>query len=540
VGDGGSAQGGGTSGDPTTCSDAAASHSYIGCDYWPTVTANNVWSIFDFAVAVANAGTESAAITVTGPASTNVTASVAPGQLTTIYLPWVKPLKGSDTDSCGTATPLSGSVFAHGAAYHLVSTVPVTVYQFNALEFQGKGGPAGKSWDSCPGNQACSDPTSPSYGQKTGCFSFTNDASLLLPSTAMTGNYRITGHAGWGTASLGSVAAITATADGTTVNVKVSGTGQVVAGGGIAAAGPGATVTLAMNAGDVAELVGGSADSSDLSGSLVQATDSKGKSTPVQVITAMPCLDVPDNAMACDHVEEANFPAETLGTDYVVVQPPAPDGHAVGHEVRIVGNFDSTHLTYVPSAPPGCPTTINAGQVVDCGSPLGSVCEDPSTGQFDADCGSGNIVSADFEIKGDQAFAVSTFTEGASLVDPHTQPPNQEGDPDQSMAVAVAQFRTKYVFLAPTDYTSSFATIIAPSGTTLTLDGAKVTAAPAAVGSSGFGVVRVKLGAGQNGAHVLEASSPVGLEVTGYGSYTSYTYPGGLDLKVIAPPPPAN
>jgi hypothetical protein len=29
----------------------------------------------------------------------------------------------------------------------------------------------------------------------------------------------------------------------------------------------------------------------------------------------------------------------------------------------------------------------------------------------------------------------------------------------------------------------------------------------------------------------------VGLEVMGYGSYTSYTYPGGLDLKYISPPP---
>ena len=51
---------------------------------------------------------------------------------------------------------------------------------------------------------------------------------------------------------------------------------------------------------------------------------------------------------------------------------------------------------------------------------------------------------------------------------------------------------------------------------------------------------RIQLGAGNSGAHVLVASNPVGLQVMGYGSYTSYTYPGGLDLKYIAPPPPAN
>ena len=36
--------------------------SYIGCDYWPTVTTNPVWSIFDFTVVVAN--TQSVAATV--------------------------------------------------------------------------------------------------------------------------------------------------------------------------------------------------------------------------------------------------------------------------------------------------------------------------------------------------------------------------------------------------------------------------------------------------------------------------------------------
>src|ERR1700722_15135621 len=46
--------------DPTSCAEAAASKSYVGCDYWPTVLPNNVWSIFDYAVVVANAGTATA------------------------------------------------------------------------------------------------------------------------------------------------------------------------------------------------------------------------------------------------------------------------------------------------------------------------------------------------------------------------------------------------------------------------------------------------------------------------------------------------
>ena len=59
----------------------------------------------------------------------------------------------------------------------------------------------------------------------------------------------------------------------------------------------------------------------------------------------------------------------------------------------------------------------------------------------------------------------------------------------------------------------------------------------ATVIGDGYGVTRYGLDANA-GAHVLLASAPVGLQVMGYGQYTSYQYPGGLNLKQIAPPPP--
>ncbi len=528
-----------TTGDPTTCAEAAQAHTYVGCDYWPTVVANQVWSIFDFAVVVANAGTSMATITVDGIAGTT---TVMPGQLAKIYLPWVPELKGPDQDNCSAVDmPLSASVMAPGKAYHLTSTVPVTVYQFNALEYEGQGGPPGKSWNACPGNTPCSDPLNPNFGATAGCFSFTNDASLLLPSTAMTGNYRVVGHEGWTledttvqppeTESVEPYMAITGTQNGTTVNVKVSSTGQIAAGNmGIAATGAGGTLTFTLNAGDVAELV--SAGGSDLSGSIVQA------SAPVQVITGIPCALIPPLASACDHMEETVFPAETLGKDYVVTRPAGPLGNVVAHQVRIFGNVDGTHLTYNPAAPPDCPTTINAGQVVECGTP-------PCPGTFNValaaqvalgmECGTTN---ADFEITGDQPFAVATFTLAASVVDPNPPPPSlAEGDPAQSMVPAIEQFRIKYVFLAPDDYTVSYVDIVAKPGTTILLDGANVTAPFQAIGTSAYGVYRQKLGPGQAGAHVLTSSLPVGIQVVGYGAFTSYMYPGGLNLNLIAPPP---
>jgi IgGFc binding protein len=514
-----------TLGDPRTCDEAAQAHTYVGCDYWPTVLANNVWSIFDFAVVVANAGVDPADVTITGPSNTNATATVPPGQLAKIYLPWVPALKGPDSDNCGAAMPFATSTLATKAAFHLVASVPVIVYQFNALEYQGKGGPAGKNWSACPGNTVCSDPT---VLMAIGCFSFSNDASLLLPSTAMTGNYRVAGHEGIvliDTASnrmspIGGTVTVTGTRDGTTVNIKVSSTGVVAAGGGIAATNPGGMLTFALNAGDVAELaVPGAAD---LSGSVVQA------SAPVQVITGHPCIQIPPTQPACDHIEESVFPAETMGKDYLVVRPAGPNGTPVAHQIRIYGNVNGTNLTYNPSVPAGCPTTVNAGQVVECGTPA---C--PTAFAVPATMANCGITSQDFEVKGDQPFEVGTFTLGAFAVDPN----KTQGDPAESFATAVEQFRSKYVFLAPDDYTVSYVDVVAKAGTTMTLDNVSVAAAPQAIGTSLYVVYRLKLGSGQAGAHVLVASQPVGIQVVGYGSYTSYMYPGGLDLARIAPPP---
>ena len=115
--EGGDSGAGGAVRDPATCEEALAAKSYVGCDYWPTVTANLVQDVFDFAVAVANVGTADANITVTGPNGVSRTARVAGGSLEKIYLPWVPELKG------GSPIPMMASVLQKGGAYHLVSSI---------------------------------------------------------------------------------------------------------------------------------------------------------------------------------------------------------------------------------------------------------------------------------------------------------------------------------------------------------------------------------------------------------------------------------
>ena len=484
------------SGDPKTCQQAAQFKTYIGCDFWPTVVGNVVWSVFDYAVVVAHAGDDPATVNVEQNGMMLQTATVAPNSLATIYLPWVPELKGPDANSCGVPTPFAGSVRKDQGAYHLTSTVPVTVYQFNALEYQAEGGPPGKDWSSCP-----------AAGCLATCLSYSNDASLLLPSTAMTGNYRVTSQPGWAVNNMGAYFAVTGTQDGTHVTLYISGTGAVMAGGGIPATSASGVVHFDLDAGDVVEVI--SDATHDLSGTLVNAT------APVQVVAGMPCVDIPSTQGACDHVEETVMPAETLGKHYFVPVPTAPRMTTHGHAVRIYGNVDNTTLAY-PSGvrPASAPSTINAGEVAELG-----------------------IINDAFEITGDHEFSIGTFLLGASVVDPMTTPTMQLGDPSQSQAIPVEQYRKKYVFLAPVDYVENYIDVIQPMGAMLTLDGAPAATTLTAIGS-GFGVARMQLGAGNGGAHVLESDQYVGLQVIGYGLQTSYQYPGGLNLDVIAPPPP--
>jgi hypothetical protein len=510
--------GGGDDNNPTTCDQAAKSQTYIGCDFWPTVTYNPVYHEFGFAVVVANGGAVEADVKVERKGAMVTTAKVPPGGLATVMLPWVMELKGEEftrTDAT-TGARKKESELVPGGAYHMTSSVPVTAWQFSPLDYQQ---PAAN----CPGLPA---------GTVT-CLSVSNDASLLLPSTAMTGNYRLAGRSarleGGGidyTSSQGGFA-ITATKNDTKVDIQLSadrktepgagakiGPAVLAAGAGVTAAMPGQTVSYTLQAGDVLQLVGQWAafepePHGDLSGSLLNA------SAPVQVIAFNPLLSgVPAATDGNpDHIEETVLPAEVIGKSYVVAAPTGPDKRVPGHMVRFFGNFDGTTLTYPAGMPAGAPTTLKAGEVVEIG---------PLTEPFVVD-------------GGEKSFSVVSIMLGGTKQDPDMG--LKRGDPSITTQVTPEQFRKQYTFLAPTTYLQNYADIVIPTGATVTLDGQPLTGTPEPIGTSKWSLVREPLSAGQNGAHRLEANEKVGLQVLGFGSATSYSYPGGLDLKPISDAP---
>ena len=83
---------------PATCAEAAAERSNAGCDFWPTITRNPVWSVFDFAIVVANGNAQETKIRLQRGTTVVAEGVVPANNVGTFPLPWVKALKVLQTN----------------------------------------------------------------------------------------------------------------------------------------------------------------------------------------------------------------------------------------------------------------------------------------------------------------------------------------------------------------------------------------------------------------------------------------------------------
>jgi hypothetical protein len=450
------------------CAPKSLGTSYIGCEYYPTVTAQATLNMFDFAVAVANTAASDAVVTIEGGAlTTPITVTVPSRRVAVQTLPWHIPLKlcnANTQDECIINASVQPAALAVKGAYHLRSSVPVTVYQFSPLQYT-----------------------------KNGTFSYTNDASLLLPTNVWRTKYYAAAFQHTSTTNP-SMLAVTATKDNTKVNLTAAASTN--AGQGAPAFTLGVAQSVMLNAGDVIEIA---SFTGDLTGSLIDADK------PVQLISGHFCAFVPDGVPACDHLEESMFPVDTLGTNYVINAPAVTSIPAGKVElIRVIATSPNTNLTYDPPQA-GAPATI------------------PQAGGFIEIANN----AASFLIKADQKVLVAQYMEGQEAG-------GGTGDPAMTLAVPVEQFRTEYLFHSPTNYESNYVDVTAPVGATIMLDGAPLNFTP--IGTSGYAISRVTaLPAGPNndGNHSIQGNMAFGITVYGYGQYTSYWYPGGLNLNTI-------
>lgn len=487
----------------SACEVAASSHDYIGCDYWPTTTVNGQLNpYFDFAVAVANPLTVGDVVT-NAPANITITIgtmvvaqkSVAPGAVETIILPWVPEVSQNEKQEQSVDVP--------EGAYHLVSDLPVTVYQFNPLQFEK------------PQTPDCMDQI-PMGGV---CHSYTNDASILLPTTALKTDYMVMARGTFAvTPFLGSATpipgffAVVATQDGTQVNVTYSA--YTEAGTNVPAQTPGSMASYMLDAGEVLEVVSKRATkpcvtmSSDQSGSYCDLgptydlTGTKISATkPIAVFGGHSCAFVPYNKWACDHVEEQMFPLDTWGQKIVVAQTePQTGGEA--NVWRVLSGTDANQITFDPPSVHGA-VTLDAGKFVE----------------FSAQGG--------FMVTSTGRVAVGQFMVGENAT---MQSGVDVGDPALGLGVPVEQYRDSYDFLSPSTYTKNYLMVIAPANTNLTLDDQPVPNMLTAIGGSGFGYQRIPIMAG---AHHIKGDQRFGIAVSGIANFTSYLYVGGLNLNEI-------
>lgn len=500
------------------CGTAESTRSNVGCEYWPVPLANlGSWEgRYDFRVVAANPGTENANIRVFR-GDTLVTNAVIPGGgANDIVLPWIEGVND------GLATERTSFGVANGA-YRLVSDRPVTVAQFNPFEYDN-----GRS--TIDGRD----------------YSFSNDASLLLPAHSFTGDYIATSFVPLSATQVqsggifgevrshsthpGYITVVGTTEAPTTVQVVVQAAVQADRGGRFPATPRGGALSFTINRGEVVHIVaapppecssgrpGLTSESLcppeqpscgvtlefcneaeyDLSGSRVSANH------PIEVFGGHLCAYVPYNAQACDHLETQLPPLQTWGQNFTS-GPLGNPGMALENIVRITGARANTTVTITPPQNGVGSLTLGAGQWREF------------------------IATSPFTVSATEGVMVTQFLVGQYA----STPPAERGDPAMLVLPPREQFRSDYTFVTPTSYNSgtmgqSYLLVTRPAGLNITLDGAPINTTWQTVGDREVGIVPV-----EGGSHTMQSTDTFGVIVYGMGLFTSYAYPAGLNLEEI-------
>ncbi|MGM0558507.1 MAG: hypothetical protein ACQEVA_19130, partial [Myxococcota bacterium] len=351
-------------------------------------------------------------------------------------------------------------------SYIVESTGPVTVHQFNPLSRQGVA---------------------------------STDASLLLPAHALGTDYMMLA---WPTTQSGRVtegrAYITMIAPQDNTEVTVKTTAPIAAGGQITRMASGDTRTFTLSRGEVLSLSTPNESGHDLSGSTVTSTK------PIAVFSGNECADVPLGTAACDHLEQQLIPTDTWGTSYVAARF-EPRGDEV-NVYRVIATSSNTEVTFSPAVDGNSQVTLDAG----------SVFEFQTKENFEIDA-TGPVLLGQWMV-GASADGVCS---GLGCFD-------APGDPAFLLNPPTRQYRPSYTFLIPAGFDQNFASIVAPTGAQVSVDGQAVSASSMPIAGTNWEVYRVAL---SNGVHRVESNQPVGLTVHGYQTYVSYAYPGGMKLE---------
>lgn len=511
------------------CLEAAVGKSNIGCEYWGVdldnaVTTSGNAAAQQYAIIVSNPQPDVAAIvtieeetavTSDQPSKTRVvgTASVGSGHLEVFKL-GPKEVDGSAPGlfNAGTGTALTRN------AFRVRSTVPIVAYQFNPLD-----------------NVSV----------------FSNDASLLLPVTALTtrpGESRSYVVAGWPQtiantedpntdfdSDLRAFLTIVGTTPDTKVHLKT--TERVIPGGpfpsGLA---KNQEVDITLQPFDVLNLETGGFNA-DFTGSLIDS------SAPVAVFVGSEASDAPfftslsKRSCCADHLEDQLTPIRAVGRSYVIGRVPNRT-KALSAAGAVISPFDEGEMYRVVAANPGN-TQIKTSLP-------------PPWDAFSLDGEGSNVTIPafqDFTLESSKPVLVADVQVSQEAAGIKSGLPG--GDPSLTFLPATEQWRTDNLFLTPDKYMFDFVIIAAPATAKVFLDGLPIDGTLCEVAAIGkdppshiyrcqlsFPVIdpavaapnNVKPGRQNDGVHRVQADQPVGVIVYGFDNFVSYAYAAGTEL----------
>ncbi len=521
------------------CVLAQDNRSYEGCEYWAVDLDNAVVSELgtaaaqQFTIVLANSSELDAAVTVeifcTADDAANPALQCTEGELYTLEQFNIAPrgLKVVDLDPRevdGTSSPELNDgpgTFSSMSAFRVTSTAPLVAYQFNPLD---------------------------------NVQVFSNDASLLLPTSALDSRYMVMSwpqtiaiselpEENFGI-DLRTFLTIVGTQDDTIVRVVLST--DIVAGGGFPASVAGQTLEFTLDAFEVANLETGGFNA-DFTGTIVEAEEGK----PVAVFAGGEASDVPFfdtiavRLCCADHLEEQLFPETSFGTEFVAVKTPLRTVYLeeAGWDVSVVPDEpefwrilatreDTSVTTNLP--PPNNAFFLQRGDVV--------------TFESERDF----IVQASHPIAFAQ-FPASQQTTGIPSTILGERAPG--GDPAYITIPPIQQWRSQYLFLVPSLYRFDFLLIAAPADAAILFDDLPLSnvlprceyepIGTIADGDNETEYIGIRCplsmpmpgdeGLQDDGRHTIESvgGQPIGLVVYGWDSFVSYGYPGGANVDLI-------
>ncbi len=524
------------------CELSAQSRDYEGCEYWAVDLDNAVIadqgaaSAQQFSVVLSNASEVNAEVDVEiyctaqdamNPAfgctvgeffAVEQDIRITPGGLAIVDLD-PREVDGSSAPNLNDGP----GTFRSRAAYRVSSSAPLIAYQFNPLENVNV---------------------------------FSNDASLLLPTSALDTRYLVLG---WpqtlaltgdpltnGTIDLRAFLTIVATEDDTEVRVILST--DILPGSDIPAARAGEQLTLIVNRGEIINLETDGFNA-DFTGTEVISSD---PDKPLAVFVGSEASDSPyfetflERSCCADHLEQQVFPESSYGTNFVAVKTPMRSVYVerAGWDVGVV--TDEPEFWRVMGTTEDTRVTTNLL---------------PPNDSFRLQRGEAFLIEADrdFTITASAPVAVaqvpgSQQTTGIpSTLSGGERPPG--GDPSLILLPPIAQWRDRYLFLVPNKYAFDFIMMAAPIGTEILYDGIPIDEVIGdceykIVGTIGEGAQAVEYqamrcplsqpnpdndGFQDDGVHSLEAvgGGRFGLVVWGWDSFVSYGYPGGSNVGLI-------